>query len=144
MSPLAFFDTNVVLYSDDMASPAKHATARALLKSHLIDDAAVFSLQVLQEYYAVATKKLKIDPTIAQQKVELLGDAKIIRFSSADVIAAIELHRLGNISFWDALIVHAARISGAAVLYSEDLHAGASFGGVKVVNPFKGKSPLSS
>ena len=39
-------------------------------------------------------------------------------------------------SFWDALIVHAARSAGAAVLYSEDLQPGAVLGGVRVVNPF--------
>jgi len=52
------------------------------------------------------------------------------------VIAAIELHRLTRISFWDALIVQAARVAGATVLYSEDLEHGASLGGIPVVNPF--------
>ena len=52
------------------------------------------------------------------------------------MIAAIELHRLRQISFWDALIVHAARCAGAAVLYSEDLQSGAVLGGVRMVNPF--------
>jgi predicted nucleic acid-binding protein len=52
------------------------------------------------------------------------------------VIAAIELHRLTRISFWDAMIVHAARLAGASVLYTEDLQHGAVLGGVPVVNPF--------
>src|ERR1022692_2401549 len=39
-------------------------------------------------------------------------------------------------SFWDALIVHAARSAGAVVLYTEDLQPGAVLGGVRVVNPF--------
>jgi predicted nucleic acid-binding protein len=52
------------------------------------------------------------------------------------VIVAIELHRLTQISFWDVLIVHAARLAGAAVLYTEDLQPGAVLGGVRVVNPF--------
>ena len=45
------------------------------------------------------------------------------------MIAAIELHRLTQISFWDALIVHAARSAGAAVLYTEDLQPGPSWAG---------------
>jgi predicted nucleic acid-binding protein len=53
-----------------------------------------------------------------------------------DIISAIELHRLIRISFWDALIVHAARLAKVAVLYSEDLQPGAVLGGVRVVNPF--------
>jgi predicted nucleic acid-binding protein len=60
----------------------------------------------------------------------------VVRFEASDVVAAIELHRLTQISFWDALIVHAARLAGAAVVYTEDLQAGAVLGGVRVVNPF--------
>jgi predicted nucleic acid-binding protein len=83
-----------------------------------------------------ATRKLGLLPDIAQRKVELLANARIVRFEAADVIASIELHRLYKISFWDALIVHAARSAGAVVLYTEDLHSGAVLGGVRVVNPF--------
>jgi predicted nucleic acid-binding protein len=54
----------------------------------------------------------------------------------SDVIAAIELHRLTRISFWDAMIVHAARLAGADLLYSEDLQHGAVLGGVRIDNPF--------
>ena len=80
----------------------------------------------------------------AQRKVELLANARIVRLEVADVIAAIELHRLYKISFWDALIVHAARSAGAVVLYTEDLHAGAVLGGVRVVNPFALPAPGQS
>jgi predicted nucleic acid-binding protein len=52
------------------------------------------------------------------------------------VIAAIELHRLTKLSFWDSMIVHAARLASAYVLYSEDMGNGSTPGGVPVVNPF--------
>jgi predicted nucleic acid-binding protein len=52
------------------------------------------------------------------------------------VIAAIELHRLNRISFWDAMIVHAARLAGVETLYSEDLQHGAVLAGVRIENPF--------
>lgn len=94
------------------------------------------SLQVLQEFYAAATRKLGLAPETAQRKVELLSKGLVVRFEAADVVAAIELHRLNQVSFWDALIVHAARCAGAKTLYSEDLHPGAVLGGVTVVNPF--------
>jgi predicted nucleic acid-binding protein len=61
----------------------------------------------------------------------------VVGFEAGDVIAAIKLHRLTQISFWDASIVHAARLAGAAVLYTEDLQPGAALGGVQVVNPFQ-------
>ena len=94
------------------------------------------SLQVLQEYFVAVTRKLGLASEMAQRKVELLARGRAVRFEARDAIAAIELHRLTQISLWDALIVHAARSAGAAVLYTEDLHAGAVLGGVRVVNPF--------
>ena len=136
MSALAFFDTNVLIYADDSSSLKKQKRAMALVAEHLRAQTAVVSLQVLQEYFVAVTRKLGLTPEAAQRKVEILAKARVVRFEPADVIAAIELHRLRQISFWDALIVHAARCAGAAVLYSEDLQARAVLGGVRVVNPF--------
>ena len=136
MSDLAFFDTNVLVYSDDDRSPEKQARATGLIEDHQQREAAVISLQVLQEYYATITRKLGVDAEHAQRKVEMLARGRVIRFDSRDVIAAIELHRLTRISFWEAMIVHAARLAGAAVLYTEDLQHGTVIGGVPVVNPF--------
>ena len=136
MSALAFFDTNVRVYADDSSSPDKQKKAIVLFKQHRRSNTAVLSLQVLQEYFSAATQKMGLPPEFAQQKVEILARARIIRFEAHDVIAAIELHRLSRISFWDALIVHAARIGGAAVLYSENFQHGATLVGVRVINPF--------
>ncbi len=136
MNGLAFFDTNVLLYADDASSPKKQERAIALFAEHFREGRAVVSLQVLQEYFVAATRKLGVTPELAQRKVTLLSHAKVVRFDAGDVIAAIELHRLTNVSFWDALIVHAARSAGAAVLYSEDFQSGGVIGAVRVVNPF--------
>lgn len=134
---LAFFDSNILVYTEDASAPLKQKQANSLLDDHLTADTAVFSLQVLQEYFATITRKLHVPPERAQRGVEIFSCAKIVRFEVADLIAAIEFHRLTQISFWDAMIVHAARIGGAAILYSEDFQHRAVFGGVRVVNPFK-------
>ena len=136
MKGLAFFDTNVLLYCDDASAPKKRERAIRLFTEHQRSGSAVISLQVMQEYFAAATGKLKVDAARAQRKIELLARGRVIRFAEHDVIAAIELHRLSQVSFWDAMIVHAARISGAERLYSEDLQHGSIAGGVQVVNPF--------
>ena len=142
MSGLAFFDTNVLIYADDASNPEKQAVAIRLFAEHHRLNSAVISLQVTQEYFAAVTRKLGVDVEIAQRKVELLAKGKVVRFSERDVIAAIELHRLSHISFWDAMIVHAARLSGARILYSEDLQAGSTLAGVRVINPFpRGSDP---
>lgn len=136
MSRLAFFDTNIILYTDDESSPSKQKRAISLFAEHRADASAVVSLQVLQEYFAVATRKLGIAAEIAQSRVQILTRCRVVRFEPDDIVAAIELHRLVSISFWDALIVHAARIAGADVLYSEDFQGGAKIAGVPIVNPF--------
>ena len=81
-------------------------------------------------------KSIMVAPEMAQQKVEIMARGRVVRFEARDVIAAIELHRLTQISFWDALIVHAARSAGAAVLFTEDFQHGAVLGAVRAVNPF--------
>lgn len=134
---LAFFDSNILVYSDDATAAAKQKQASSLLDEHLTADTAILSLQVLQEYFATATRKLHVSPERAQRRVEVFSCAKVVRFEIGDLIAAIEFHRLKQISFWDAMIVHAARISGASVLYSEDFQDGTILGGVRIVNPFK-------
>ena len=138
MRGLAFFDTNVLIYADDAAAPAKQARAISLITEHQRENSLVVSLQVLQEYFAAATRKLKVDAAIAQHKMEILARGRVVRFTERDAIAAIELHRLTQISFWDAMIVHAARAVNASVLYSEDLAHGSAVAGVAVRNPFAG------
>jgi len=41
-----------------------------------------------------------------------------------------------QLSYWDSLILEAARISGSDELLSEDLNHGQNYGGVVVRNPF--------
>jgi len=136
MNGLAFFDTNILLYGDDASVPEKQRRASTLFADHLRRRTAVLSLQVLQEFFSAGTRKLNFTPEFAQQRVQTFSFANIVCFDVPDVVAAIELYRLTQISFWDALIVHAARIGGAKVLYSEDFQHGAILGGVRVVNPF--------
>jgi predicted nucleic acid-binding protein len=136
MPTLVFLDSNVLVYTDDESAPDKRAAATALVKKHLENRTAVVSLQVLQEYFSVVTRKLGVPADLAEGKIRTLAQARVVGFEAKDILAAIELHRLTQISFWDALIVHAARSAGAAVLYSEDLQHDGSLGGVRIVNPF--------
>ena len=52
------------------------------------------------------------------------------------VLGAIDLTRLVSLSFWDALIVEAARSAACELLLSEDLQHGQVIAGVRVINPF--------
>jgi predicted nucleic acid-binding protein len=136
MKESAFLDTNIFVYADDNGFPKKKAIATALVTEHQRSGLAIVSIQVLQEYFAAATKKLGVAPELAQRKVELMARLRVVRLREVDVIGAIEFHRLHRISFWDALIVHAARLGGASLLFTEDMQHDAVLGGVRIVNPF--------
>ena len=51
------------------------------------------------------------------------------------ILEALELEARYQLSFWDALIVHAAQVAGAEIVYSEDLSDGQRYGTVRVKNP---------
>lgn len=136
MGVRSFFDTNVLVYTDDSAAPAKQQRAIELVAEHRRTRSGVVSLQVLQEYFVTATRNLGLDPRIARRKVELLAEFDVAAPDLSDVLAAIDLHRLHAISFWDALVVRAAKQAGCSVLLSEDMQDHREIEGVRIVNPF--------
>lgn len=133
----SFFDTNILIYADDKASPSKQKRALDLLADHRRERSGVVSLQVLQEYFVTVTRKMRVDPAIARRKVELLAEFDVAAPDLADILAAIDLHRLHGFSFWDALVIRSAKQSGCAVLLSEDMQHSRDLDGLQIVNPFK-------
>jgi predicted nucleic acid-binding protein len=137
MSARSFFDTNVLVYADDDDAPAKQRLARDLIYEHRRGGTGVVSLQVLQEYFVTVTRKLKVDPRTARSKVELLAEFDVAAPEVADILAAIDLHRLHGFPFWDALILRSAQQSGCRVLLSEDFQDAREIDGIQIVNPFR-------
>ena len=136
MSARSFFDTNVLVYADDKAAPAKQRRALDLVAEHRRAGTGVVSLQVLQEYFVTVTRKLQVDARIARRKVELLAEFDVASPELADILASIDLHRLHGLSFWDALVVRSAKQAGCSVLLTEDFQHGREMEGLRIVNPF--------
>jgi predicted nucleic acid-binding protein len=136
MSDRSFFDTNVLVYADDRAIPAKQRRAVELVAEHRRAGTGVLSSQVLQEYFVTVTRKLHVEAKIARRKIELLAEFDLVVPDLDDILAAIDLHRLHGFSFWDALVLRAAKESACTILYSEDLQPGRVIDGVQIVNPF--------
>ena len=132
----AFFDTNILSYSDDKRDPAKQLKAHSLIREYRSDRTGVVSLQVLQEYFVNTTQKLGLDPEVARRRLEIFSRFDLVEPRLNDVLSAIDLHRLQHISYWDALIIHCAKISGCQIVFSEDLQHGQVIDGVRIVNPF--------
>jgi len=136
MRARSFFDTNVLVYADDKAAPAKQRRALDLIAEHRRARTGVVSLQVLQEYFVTVTRKLHLDPRIASRKVELIAEFDVASPEVADILAAIDLHRLHGVSFWDALVLRAAKQAGCSILLAEDVQGNREIDGLQIVNPF--------
>lgn len=137
MPARSFFDTNVLIYADDKAAPAKQRRALELVAEHRRARTGVVSLQVLQEYFVTVTKKLRVDAAIARRKVELLAEFDVAAPELADILAAIDLHRLHSFSFWDALVVRTAKQAGCTVLLTEEMQGMRDINGLRIMNPFR-------
>ena len=59
MSVKVFVDTNVLLYSRDASEPEKQQLAMAWMKHLWASQTGRLSFQVIQEFYATVTTKLK-------------------------------------------------------------------------------------
>ena len=105
---MRFVDTNVLLYaiSSDPAETAKAERAAALLNE---PDLAL-SVQVLQEFYAIATRKLNppLPPREAALQVQRLCAFQVMGSTAQSVQAAIALAQEHQLHWWDALILEAA------------------------------------
>ena len=121
MSARSFFDTNILVYADDRSEPKKQRQTLDLIAEYRRSGSGVLSLQVLQEYFVTVTRKLGVDPAIARRKVELLAEFDVAVPRLGDILAAIDLHRLHGLQFWDALIVQSAKQAGCSVLFSENM-----------------------
>jgi predicted nucleic acid-binding protein len=131
-----FLDSNVLLYTDDQANPGKQKRAIQILTELRQLRSGVISLQVLQEYFVIATRKYGVGHDDARQKIELFAAFEVVEPGLGDVFAAIDLHRLRRLSYWDALIVQTAKRAGCPILFSEDMQHGQIIDGIRIVNPF--------
>jgi predicted nucleic acid-binding protein len=133
----AFVDTNVLVYAVDTSEPTKQARAHELLRSR--PESLVISAQVLGEFYVTVTRKLAspLPEREAAAAVDRLSGLPTVAVDAALARAAVGVSRDSQISYWDGLIVAAARSGGCELLLSEDLSHGQVIAGVLVENPFE-------
>lgn len=132
----SFIDTNILIYTDDRNATGKRERALELIQDLRTSRRGVVSTQVLQEYYVAATGKLAVKPETARRKTEIFSHLDVVQITAAEILEAIDLHRLHQLSFWDALVIHAAKISSCTILYTEDLATDAVISGIQLKNPF--------
>ena len=134
---LTFVDTNVLLYAQDRRDDRRRGIAQAVLDELWAAGNGVLSTQVLQEFSNVATRKLQLSPETARRIVAEYAEWPVVETTAQLIVSASVLHERHRFSFWDAMVVEAALLSGATTLLSEDLQDGRRISDLTIRNPFR-------
>ena len=138
MSARSFVDTNILVYAQDRTAGAKHELATNLVDRLWQTRSGVLSTQVLQEFCAAVIRNSAKPVPFAELRNALKDylSWEIVINAPDAVLGALMFQERYQISFWDALMIHAAEEAGVDILYSEDLSHGQRYGSVRVINPF--------
>ena len=132
-----FLDTNILLYGYDLDAGAKRSVAQSLIEQAWLQPGrTAVSVQVLQEFHVNFVRRGH-SPDEATLLIDDFSLWPVVDNSPALFRLGLGFQARWQLSLWDAMIVAAARTSGARELLSEDLNHGQEFDGVRVVNPFR-------
>jgi len=136
MTAPVFVDSNVFLYALDEADPKKQQAARNWRAELWKSRRGRVSFQVLGEFYVNAVRKQPAARDEVRAEVrDLLAWNPVI----ADGMLLEQGWKIQDryqFSYWDALIVAAAKVSACHYLLTEDMQSGQKLDGIEVVNPF--------
>jgi len=133
---LVFVDSNVLLYAVDEADRKKREVAREWRAELWKSRRGRVSFQVLSEFYVNAVRKRPSAREEARAEVRDLLAWNPVVADAALLGRGWKIQDRYQLSYWDALIVAAAKAASCRYLLTEDLQAGQEFEGVEVVNPF--------
>ncbi len=137
MTDLVFVDTNVFIYALDRADPDKHQAARHWRAELWKSRRGRVSMQVLQEFYVKACQKWPDARQKARAEVRDLLAWRPLAMDAHILDRGWMIQDRYQLSFWDALIVAAAKASSCRYLLTEDLQADQDLDGLVVINPFR-------
>ena len=139
MNGSIFVDTNVLVYSRDASKLDKQTRAFEWISHLWKSGTGRLSAQVIAEYYAVVTGKLKpgMKMASAREDVQALFSWRPLPMTPALIAEAWVIQDLFHLSWWDSLIVSAAKILQCTYLLSEDFQHSQDFERIRVINPFR-------
>ena len=138
MKEKAFVDTNILIYAHDLDAGSKHDIAVTLIKEFWEKGTGILSTQVLQEFYVNMTRKI-LKPIPLAKARSIIENYMVwqVEVNGPDtILLASEIEERYLLSFWDALIVAAARNAKADKILTEDLKHGQRLEGILIENPF--------
>ncbi len=134
----AFVDTNILVYAENRDAGRKHTLAKELVTDLWHSGDGVLSIQVLQEFFVNVTRKVPrpLTPDDALAMVEQYLTWRVVENTGDLLLAGIRLASTLKVSFWDALMIQAARAARCDRLWTEDLNHGQRIGDLVILNPF--------
>jgi len=136
MTAPVFVDTNVFIYAVDLADPKKQQAAQSWLADLWKSGNGRISFQVLQEFYSKVNQKSAAAREEARAEVRDLLTWNPVPVSAETLEISWKIQDRYQLSFWDSLIVSAAKSASCRFLLTEDLQSGQDFDGLLVINPF--------
>lgn len=137
MSDLVFVDSNVLIYAVDESHPQKHEAARLWRFELWKSRRGRISFQVLQEFYVNVDRKWPAAREFVQAEIRNLITWRPVEIDAEVLEDGWSIQERYKLSFWDSLIVSAAKAASCRYLLTEDLQEWQEMDGVVVVNPFK-------
>jgi len=136
MNAIRFLDTNILVHALDLDAGPKRRTALRLIETGWqVPGETALSVQVLQELHVNLVRRGR-SIAEATQIVRDFYHWPVVENTLPLLNDALDIQARWQLSLWDALIVAAARASGAGELLTEDLNHGQDYGGVRARNPF--------
>ncbi len=131
-------DTNILVYAYDRSSGLKHQRALEILERLVETGGGALSTQVLSEFYAVVTRKLRnpLGASEAAERVEyFLANWTVLDITAATVREALRGVQRYQLPYWDALVWATARVHRVPIILTEDFNTGAILDNVRMINP---------
>jgi predicted nucleic acid-binding protein len=127
-----FFDTNILLYllsGDDV---------KANRAEEELGAGGVISVQVLNEFAAVASRKLKMSVAEIREALEAIrAVCRVVPLSEETHDRGMQIIERYGLSVYDAMIAASALLAGCDAIMSEDMRDGLILDGrVEIRNPF--------
>lgn len=139
MTVRAFVDSNVLIYTSDSRDLRKMRQAQNWTMTLWRRKCGVISPQVLNEYYVGVTTKLTpgIERDVARRDVQRFLTWQVVQPDAMVYRTAFAIEDRFRFSWWDSLIVAAAKRGDCSHLVTEDLQHGQDISGLKVIDPFQ-------
>ena len=137
---MRFVDTNIPIYAVSLRS--EDISKMVISRDLLAQDAGslAVSIQVLGEFYAEVTRPSRPGALTHQEAMAFIRELRrhhVQPLTEVTFERAMQYREQFSLSYWDCLILAAARQSGSDAVYSEDMSAAQDYDGIRVINPFE-------